>query len=105
MSMANGNLNCGATNCVHNNASQCYAGGISVVGSNASSTSATACASFEDRATSSMTNCGAGGCTCAKTSSITCQATECAHNSNNSCKAQNVQINAQDATCETFICK
>lgn len=103
--MANGNLSCSATNCVHNNASQCYAGSISVVGSGATSTCSTACASFEDRANSGMTSCGAGGCTCAKTGSISCQANNCTHNSNGSCKAGSVQINAQNATCETFVCR
>lgn len=102
--MSNGNLSCSATNCVYNNASSCYASGVSVAGSGATSTSATACVSFQDRSTSGMTNC-ASGCTCAKTSSITCQASNCSHNNNGCCKAESVQINAQNATCETFISK
>ena len=102
--MSNSNLSCSATNCVYNNASSCYAGAISVAGSNASTTSSTACVSFEDRSESGMTNC-AGGCTCAKTGSIACQAQNCTYNSSGSCKASSVQINAQNASCETFICK
>lgn len=102
--MSNGNLSCSATNCVHNNASMCYAGGISVTGASATSTSATNCASFQDRASSGMTNCGSEGCTCTKTSGISCQAYKCNYNENECCKAPSVKINAQNATCETFIC-
>ena len=103
--MSNGNLSCSATNCIHNNASSCYAGVISVTGASATSTCSTACSSFQDRSSAGMTNCGSAGCTCAKTSSISCQASKCSHNTNGSCKAPSVKINAQDASCETFICE
>ncbi|MDK2562734.1 DUF1540 domain-containing protein [Romboutsia sedimentorum] len=103
--MSNGNLSCSATNCVHNNASSCYAGAISVAGTQATTTGSTTCASFEDRSSSSMSNCGSEGCTCTKTGSIACQATKCSYNNSGSCKASSVQINAQNASCETFICK
>ena len=36
--MSNGNLNCSATNCGHNNSGLCYAGGINVGGHNANTT-------------------------------------------------------------------
>lgn len=103
--MSNGNLSCSATNCIHNNASSCYAGVISVSGSNATSTGSTSCSSFQDRSFSGMTNCGSNGCTCAKTESIACQASKCNYNTNGSCKAPSVKINAQNASCETFICE
>ncbi|HSQ87431.1 DUF1540 domain-containing protein [Romboutsia sp.] len=102
--MSNSNLSCSATNCVYNNSSNCYASGINVSGSIATNSSATHCLSFEDRSTSNLSNC-ASGCTCAETNNIICQANNCAHNSDGSCKAPSVQINAQTASCETFIRK
>ena len=47
--MSNGNLNCSATNCGHNNSGLCYAGGINVGGHNANTTSNTYCSSFVDQ--------------------------------------------------------
>ena len=102
--MANSNLNCSASNCAHNNGGSCYAGGINVAGASATSTSNTFCSSFADKASSNFTNCG-GNCTCTKTSNISCQAGNCKYNSLGSCKASNVQINAQNASCETFVCE
>ena len=102
--MSNSNLSCSATNCVYNNASSCYAGAISVAGSNASTTPSTACVSFEDRSASSMTN-STEGSTRTRTGGIACQAQNCTHNSSGSCRASSVQINAQDTSCETFVCK
>lgn len=98
-------LNCSASSCAHNNCGSCYASSIQVNGASAVSTAQTNCASYEDKSASSLSNCGAGGCSCAKTNSITCGAANCVHNSCGCCKAQSVQINMNNATCETFRCK
>lgn len=101
--MANTNLGCSAENCTHNNSGKCYAGVISVGGVDAQTTANTCCESFVDRANSSFTNCACGSsCTC--TSDINCKAENCKHNENHKCCADDVHINAQDATCETFKC-
>ncbi|MGL6104831.1 DUF1540 domain-containing protein [Romboutsia sp.] len=100
--MSNSNLNCSVSNCAHNNGGACFAGSINVAGSSATTTSSTSCSSYEDKSASGFTNC-AGGCSCTKTSNISCQAGNCKHNSLGSCTASNVQINAQNASCETFI--
>lgn len=97
-------LNCSASSCAHNNCGSCYASNVQVSGASAVTTAQTNCSSYENKGDSSFTNC-AGGCTCAKTSSITCGASNCAHNSSGCCKAESVQINMNNATCETFCCK
>lgn len=101
--MAN-NLNCSASNCAFNNSGACYAGGINVSGRQATTTSNTTCASFQDKATAGFTNCSTD-CDCVGTEDIKCSACNCKHNANECCKASNVQINAQNASCETFCCE
>ena len=95
-------INCSATNCAYNNGGGCYASKIQVQGSRANTTCETACATYKDKASSSFTNCS-GECNCAKTNSISCAANNCKHNDNGCCKADSVQINMQNASCETFI--
>ncbi|KKY01750.1 MULTISPECIES: DUF1540 domain-containing protein [Paraclostridium] len=97
-------INCSATSCAYNNSGGCYASGIQVKGSRAKTTSQTNCATYQDKASSSFTNCS-GECTCAKTHSISCAADHCKHNDSGCCKAESVQINMQDASCETFVTK
>lgn len=99
----NGNLNCSATNCTHNNSGACFAGAINVAGNSATSTSNTSCTSFVEGSFGSLTNCS--DCNCTKPEHIICQAEKCKYNENKSCIAENVKINAQDASCETFVCK
>ncbi|MGL5328344.1 MAG: DUF1540 domain-containing protein [Peptostreptococcaceae bacterium] len=94
------NLNCSASNCAYNNDCKCQAGAISVCGNCATTTSQTNCTSFVDKANSAFTNCA--NCTCTKTDHIKCSADTCVYNQNSSCKAGNVQINANTASCETF---
>lgn len=101
--MVNSNLSCSASNCAHNNAGACYAGSINVTGHQATTTSNTTCSSFQDKASGGFTNCS--NCSCeTKTSNISCSACNCHHNSNQACTANSVKINAQNASCETFIC-
>ena len=95
-------INCSASTCAYNNGGGCYASSIKVNGANANTTSQTNCATYQDKTSSSFTNCS-GECNCAKTSSISCEANQCKHNENGCCKAESVKINIQNASCETFI--
>lgn len=101
--MSYGNLNCSANNCGHNNGGSCFAGSINVSGRSATTTSSTSCSSFVDQASNAFTNCA--NCTCTKPDSIKCEAVNCSYNEGKSCKAGAVQINAQNASCETFVTK
>jgi len=76
------NLNCAATN----------------------STDGTYCASFEDREKSGMTN-SADSSKQVCPNDIHCEATKCKYNESELCKAENVHINANNASCETFVSK
>lgn len=101
--MAN-NLACSAYNCAFNNRSYCYAGGINIRGRHATTTSNTTCASFQDKETCGFASCSTD-CDCVGTEDIKCGASNCKHNDNENCRASSVQINAQNASCETFHCK
>lgn len=101
--MGNGNLNCCATNCGHNNSGLCYAGFINISGHSAITSSNTCCSSFTNQTNDALTNCA--NCTCTKPEQISCDAVNCTYNENKSCVADNVQINASNASCETFIAR
>ncbi|MCR1954763.1 DUF1540 domain-containing protein [Clostridioides mangenotii] len=98
------NLDCAATNCVYNSSQLCYAGNIKVDGRQAMSTDGTYCASFEDREKSGMTN-SADSSKQVNPNDIHCEATKCKYNESELCKAESVHINANDASCETFVSK
>ena len=98
------NLNCAATNCVYNSSQLCYAGNIKVDGRQAMSTDGTYCASFEDREKSGMTN-SADSSKQVCPNDIHCEATKCKYNESELYKAENVHINANNASCETFVSK
>lgn len=100
----NENLNCSATSCVYNSSQLCYAGNIKVDGRQANSTGETYCASFEDRGHSGMTNSVDNGKQVCP-NDIHCEATKCKYNEQELCKAENVHINANNASCETFAAK
>lgn len=99
--MQNGNLKCNADDCVYNSSCECRAGGIKVGVHKATSTSKTVCASYVNRANSGFTNTVDNGYT--QTQDIKCEAANCKYNENLLCKAESVKINAQDASCDTFI--
>lgn len=99
----NENLNCSATNCAHNQGRKCYAGSINVTGNSATSTSQTTCSTFVEGSFGSFTNNADNEYI--KPENIVCQAEKCKYNVSKACKAEKVQINAQDASCETFISK
>ena len=98
------NLKCAAQSCAYNTAGDCYAGGINVNGKQATTTSNTCCASYQDKSAGGFTNCS-DQCNCVSTQNINCKACNCKHNENECCKADQVQINNENASCETFCCK
>lgn len=93
-------LNCSAENCIYNTSGICYAGGILVQGSNASTTDGTSCATFNDNPNDLM-NCTSNSFT--TSSDIDCKAEKCKYNSIGTCTAPRVQINFDNASCDTFI--
>ena len=101
--MLGGTLNCNATNCVHNLDCECKAGAINISGQSAVSTSGTTCTTFVDKAKSSFVNSVDDLTT--GTSNIKCEAHNCVHNENKGCHADNVQIDVQNARCNTFKCE
>ena len=99
--MPGGNLNCSATNCSHNFGNKCKAGAINVNGSGALGAQGTNCATFVDRANSGFVN-SINDCSTTETDNIRCEACNCVHNQNKACNASNVQIDFQNAHCDTF---
>ena len=94
-------LSCSASSCTYNKTGDCYASIVKVEGASAITTSQTTCASYESREGKGFTN-SIGGQDSAKTSSISCAASNCVHNSSGACVADSVHINMDNATCETF---
>lgn len=101
--MQGGNLNCNATNCTHNFNNECKAGAINVSGRSAVESSETTCTTFIDRANSSFVN--SIDALDTEVSNIKCEAYNCVHNQNKGCHADNVQIDVQNARCNTFECE
>lgn len=98
-----GNLKCDSTNCFYNSSHECKAGAINVSGQSAMSTSGTTCTTFVDKAQSSFVNSVEGLTT--STCNIKCEARNCVHNENKGCHADSVQIDMQNARCDTFECE
>lgn len=96
-------LNCSVDNCVYNNCGICYAGNIKISGSKASTTSGTTCATFTPQDNSNNFNNNTSN-TFTTSSDIECMAKKCNYNSACTCTAPNVQINFNNASCDTFIC-
>jgi len=99
--MQNTNLKCNATNCAFNQRMECSAGAINIRGTEAVTTDGTTCSSYVDRNSNSFTN----SVNPAKTNTynISCEACKCAYNENKNCTADNVSIDANTASCDTFI--
>ncbi|MDU6114012.1 MAG: DUF1540 domain-containing protein [Paeniclostridium sordellii] len=95
-------ISCSATSCTYNNSGGCFASGIQVTGTRATTTCETNCGTYQDRDSSSFTN-SAHECDCTKVNSILCEAKNCKYNDSGACKAEAVKINMDDASCETFI--
>lgn len=120
--MQRGILTCSATNCAHNRNYECKAGIIHVSGRGAIAVEGTSCTTFVDRDSSSLVNSLAGDarekesffnssnhafvnsdgdCT-TQPSNIKCEAHNCIYNKNKDCYAENVQIDATNAYCQSF---
>ncbi|MDU2687471.1 MAG: DUF1540 domain-containing protein [Paeniclostridium sordellii] len=98
--MQKGNLKCDATNCAHNIDYKCKAGAIHVSGLGAVAIEGTSCTSFVDRDSSSFVN--SSGDLTTNSCDIKCEAHNCMYNKNKKCYADNVEIDADNAYCNSF---
>ena len=120
--MQRGNLKCNSTNCMHNINYDCKAGAIHVSGLGAVSVEGSSCTSFVDRDSTSFVNSVDGrpnekesffnssnhsfvnstGDSTTKPSDIKCEAHNCTYNENKECHAEYVEIDQQNAYCDSF---
>lgn len=120
--MQRGDLKCNATDCMHNIDYDCKAGAIHVSGLGAVSIEGTSCTSFVDRDSTSFVNSLAGslnekesffnssnssfvnstGDSITKPCDIKCEAHNCIYNENKECHAEYVEIDADNAHCDSF---
>lgn len=98
--MQRGNLKCSATECAHNRDYECKAGAIHVSGLGAVSVEGTTCTSFVSRDNSSLVN--SSGNSTTTPCDIKCEAHNCKYNENKECHAEDVQIDAYNACCDSF---
>lgn len=95
-------ITCDVTNCSHNNSGDCYAERVNIGGEGVLVEEETCCGSFLDSRTySNLTNCSA----CSKTAiDLVCKAAECAHNQNQHCTLDSIQVSGGPANIytETF---
>ena len=94
-------LNCSADNCIYNNYGICYAGNIKIEGEKASTTTGTTCATFSHKKENELNNSASNNFT--TSSDIECSAKECNYNCFGTCTASSVQINFNNASCDTFV--
>lgn len=100
-------INCGVTNCSHNNKRVCYANIINVAGASAHDEFDTSCTSFLDSLVYSdlTNNVNQLSSSC---SAITCDADDCSYNSNKLCNADSIMVSGNNANlyletnCSTF---
>ncbi|MGL5329709.1 MAG: DUF1540 domain-containing protein [Peptostreptococcaceae bacterium] len=95
------NLHCQANNCTYNNCGNCYASHIKIEGFEASITPETYCETFEKKSSNTFSN-SVSDINLTNTQNISCSASMCTYNINGGCNANNVDINFENATCETF---
>ena len=96
-------LNCSAGNCIYNNSGICYAGNIEVHGTKATYLLLKLHALLfisKDKGNSLSNNTSN---TFTTSTDIHCKAKKCNYNSNQTCTAPSVQINYNNASCDTFI--
>ena len=98
------NLNCQANNCVFNKSGSCYASHIKVEGFDASITPETYCDTFKNGSAYSLSN-FSGEASLTSTQNISCSANNCLYNVSGGCNSSNVDINFENASCETFVSK
>jgi len=97
----NSNLNCQAHNCAFNKNSICYASHIKVEGFEAAVTPETYCESFKHKGDYNLSS-NVGEEDITTTQNISCTAKNCSYNIHGACNASHVDINFQNANCETF---
>ena len=95
-------LNCSAYNCIYNNSGACYAGRITISGSNAHSSSKTHWSTFSE-GKDNLTNLSSNYFT--TSNDINCKAVHCNYNVEGTCTADSVHINDNHVQCDTFINK
>lgn len=95
------NLSCLATNCAFNKENSCYACHIKVEGFDAAITPETYCDSFRNDNSFSLSN-YSGTTNLTSTQNISCSAVNCTYNISGGCSASHVDINFENASCETF---
>ena len=95
------NLNCQAYNCAYNKNNYCYASHIKVEGYEAAITPETYCDSFKNKSSFSFSN-FSGDTNLTTTQNISCSAKNCTYNIHGACNAKHLDINFENATCETF---
>lgn len=96
-------LNCSADSCVYNNLGICYAGNIKINGVDASTTTDTCCTTYTQKNNQNNLNNNLSDIF-TTSSDIDCKAKKCNYNSHGACTATSVQINRNNASCDTFIC-
>ena len=94
-------LNCSADNCIYNNYGICYAGNIKIEGEKASTTTGTTCATFSHKKENELNNSASNNFT--TSFDIECSAKKCNYNCFGTCTASSVQINFNNASCDTFV--
>lgn len=95
------NLNCSANNCAFNKSGNCYASHIKIEGYDAAVTPETYCDTFRNNAGFNMSN-YSGNLDLTTTQNISCSANHCIYNVSGGCSSNSVDINYENATCETF---
>lgn len=98
-------ISCRATECIHNQKSECMAGVISIKGENATLAKEALCSTFVqeggygyDHLSSLYDD------TATKTKDIRCAAGNCKYNDDGNCYSDKVVINASNANCNSFEC-
>lgn len=102
-------INCYSHKCAKNKHGYCTANAINILGENVHSTNETICSSYEDgnifKNAISNINIFSGGAN--NITGVNCNANNCFYNKNGSCRAENLQLKANDingdTSCNTFV--
>lgn len=102
-------IQCSATSCTHNKEKVCYANGILIEGSNAHTSSDTACSSYTESSGNDSGNfenaINSGDSPCVR---IACEAQSCMYNDHEKCMAGTIVVNGSASRsydlpdCETY---
>ena len=95
------NLSCYADICAFNKSGSCYASNIKVEGFDAAITPETYCDTFKNHSAFHLSN-YSNEISLTNTQDISCSANNCIYNVSGGCSATHVDINTNNASCETF---